>query len=165
MERYRVIALLAVVFIMSLFIPGCGTATSTPATPVTPSSSSPSTPSNITPSSSGTATAPPAEASSAGQLADAGKTVYTESCAKCHGANGEGGGSPALTGSKANLGKYSTAQALFDFVSKNMPLGKGGSLSNQACIQVIAFLLVQNQIIQPPAKLDTNSLDTIKLSK
>jgi hypothetical protein len=70
-----------------------------------------------------------------------------------------------LTGSKANLGKYSTAQALFDFVSKNMPLGKGGSLSNQACIQVIAFLLVQNQIIQPLAKLDTNSLDTIKLSK
>jgi mono/diheme cytochrome c family protein len=98
-------------------------------------------------------------------LADAGKTVYTESCAKCHGVNGEGGGSPALTGSKANLGKYSTAQALLDLVSKQMPLGKGGSLSSQAYIQVISFLLVQNQIVQPSAKLDINSLDTIKLSK
>ncbi len=70
-----------------------------------------------------------------------------------------------MTGSKANLGKYSTAQALLDFVSKNMPLGKGGSISSQAYIQVIAFLLVQNQIVQPSAKLDVNSLDSIKLVK
>jgi len=70
-----------------------------------------------------------------------------------------------VTGAKANLGEYSTAQALFDFVSKQMPLGKAGSLSKQAYIQVIAFLLVQNQVVQPTAKLDTNSLDSIKLTK
>jgi mono/diheme cytochrome c family protein len=165
MKHSKTIAVVAAVFIVSLLIPGCGTSAPTPATPITPTSSSPSTPSTITPSSSGTATAPPAEASTAGQLADAGKAVYTESCAKCHGANGEGGGSPALTGSKANLGKYSTAQALLDFVSKQMPLSKPGSLSSQACIQVIAFLLVQNQIVQPMAKLDANSLDGVKLTK
>ena len=165
MKHYKAIAVVAAIFIMSLLIPGCSTATPPSATPVTPPSSTPATPAATTPPSSVTPAAPAAEVSTAGQLADAGKTVYTESCAKCHGANGEGGGSPALTGAKANPGKYSTAQALFDFVSKQMPLGKPGSLSNQAYLQVIAFLLVQNQFVQPTAKLDANSLDSIKLSK
>lgn len=165
MKHYKAIAVVAAIFIVSLLVPGCSTATPAPASPVTPPSSSLSTPAAVTPPSSVTPTAPAVEVPTAGQLADAGKTVYAESCAKCHGANGEGGGSPAVTGSKANLGKYSTAQALIDFVSKQMPLGKAGSLSSQAYIQVIAFLLVQNQVVQPTAKLDANSLDSIKLTK
>jgi cytochrome c len=94
-------------------------------------------------------------------LADAGKTVYADNCAKCHGATGAGGGSPALIGSGAKLGKYSNAQALLDFVSKQMPLGKAGTLSTQAYLQVVAFLLVQNGLVQPAATLDASSLGTI----
>jgi mono/diheme cytochrome c family protein len=165
MKHYKAIAVVAAIFIVSLLFPGCSTATPAPAVPVTPPSSSPSTPAATPPPSSVIPPGPAAEVSTAGQLADAGKTVYAESCAKCHGANGEGGGARAITGSKADLSKYSTAQALLDFVSKQMPPSKGGSLSKQAYLQVIAFLLVQNQIVQPTAKLDANSLDTIKLTK
>jgi mono/diheme cytochrome c family protein len=171
MKYQGAIAVIIIILITSLLVVGCA-APKTPATTPTPPQTTPQTTTPASPPAS-TPTAPPspgagpapATTSTAGQLADAGKTVFADNCAKCHGANGEGGGSPALIGSKANLGKYSTAQALFDFVTKQMPLGKAGTLSAQEYLQVVAFLLVQNGLVQPSAALDATTLGTIKTAK
>lgn len=167
MKYQGVIAVIVAIFIVSLVIPGCAAPKIPSTTPSAPQTTTPASPPASTPAAppSSGVTPVPSTVSTASQLADAGQTVFADNCAKCHGANGAGGGSPALTGSGENLGRYSNAQALLDFVSKQMPLGKGGSLSSQAYLQVVAFLLVQNGFVQPSAALDANSLSTIKTTK
>ncbi len=167
LKYHGAISVIIAILITSLLIIGCA-APATPSTPpaipqTTPPASPPaSTP--VTPPSSGVAPTP-ATAATAGELADAGKAVFADNCAKCHGATGAGGGSPALIGSSAKLDRYSNAQALLDFVSKQMPLGKAGTLSAQEYLQVVTFLLVQNGFVQPSATLDASSLGTIKTTK
>jgi mono/diheme cytochrome c family protein len=75
--------------------------------------------------------------------ATAGKAVYSQSCASCHGASLQGSAGPALTGS-AFTSAYPSAGKLYDYVRKNMPLGAPGSLSTAQYQQVTAYLLQQN---------------------
>ena len=81
-----------------------------------------------------------------------GKRIYAEKCANCHGADGEGTKNPAggyvfppVWGSAsfnigAGLARTYTAAA---FIKHNMPLGQGGSLSDQDAIDVAEFLTHQ----------------------
>ncbi len=75
---------------------------------------------------------------------EAGKTLYARSCAQCHGQDGQGMGAfPPLWGAESfNLGagmaRLNTAAA---FIKWNMPLGQGGSLSNEEAYDVAAFVL------------------------
>lgn len=78
-----------------------------------------------------------------------GEKVYKESCALCHGANGEGQKSadgkpvfPALWGSEsynwgAGMGNIKNAAA---FIKANMPLSQGNTLSDQEAWDVAAFV-------------------------
>lgn len=81
-----------------------------------------------------------------------GAHVYAQKCALCHGTAGEGTNAPSgetiyppLWGPKsfnigAGMARLNTAAA---FVKSNMPLGQGGSLSDQEAFDVAAFFTRQ----------------------
>ncbi|MEQ1662049.1 MAG: c-type cytochrome [Thiobacillus sp.] len=88
-----------------------------------------------------------------------GKIVYQSQCALCHGKNGEGVKRadghgyqfPPLWGwnsyaSGAGMNKLTTAAG---FIKGNMPLGKGGSLSDQDAIDVALYLRIQTRPWDP----------------
>lgn len=77
----------------------------------------------------------------------AGATVYAAQCAACHGANGAGNSQahfPPLWGpSSFNDGagmNYGLKFTMAEFVKANMPLGRGGSLTDQQAADVAAFV-------------------------
>jgi thiosulfate dehydrogenase len=85
-----------------------------------------------------------------GQASDyhRGQAVYQQKCKICHGANGEGQSSagapvfPALWGAQsfnwgAGMGSVANAAA---FIKANMPLGQGGSLTDQDAWDVAMFM-------------------------
>jgi hypothetical protein len=98
-----------------------------------------------------------------GTNAQAGQTAFANFCVRCHGASGQGVTAPAVIGANANLIKFSTAKGLLDFVSTNMPLNAPGSLSHQDYINLICYLLVQNNDIQQTAPFNESTLLQIQL--
>ena len=91
-----------------------------------------------------------------------GKTVYTESCQICHGANGEGkkvdGKSvfPPLWGSEAfnwgaGMHRINTAAS---FIKANMPLSKGNSLTDQQAWDVATYVMSHERPQDPRFKGD-----------
>jgi mono/diheme cytochrome c family protein len=75
-----------------------------------------------------------------------GHTDYSAACASCHHENLSGGGeAPSLAGGNflKSWGSRSTRE-LYDYIQSAMPLGKGGSLSNQTYENIVAFLLRAN---------------------
>ena len=92
-----------------------------------------------------------------------GKQIYAEKCAVCHGATGAGTRNPAggytfppVWGSAsfnvgAGLARTYTAAA---FIKHNMPLGQGGSLSDQDAIDVAEFMTHQPRPAFAAAKHD-----------
>jgi mono/diheme cytochrome c family protein len=111
-----------------------------------------------------TGTSQPASGSTtAGQLSDLGQAVYSNSCASCHGSPEKTGKAPVLWGSAASLGKYNTAQGLFNYISTTMPFNSPGSLSRLQYQQVTMYLLVQNQFVQAGTVPDINNLGAISL--
>ena len=77
----------------------------------------------------------------------AGKTVFANRCSRCHGVQGQGVSGPALIGSNASLGKYNTAQGLFNYISAGMPFDAPGTLSRDEYLQVTGFILTENKFI------------------
>ena len=103
-------------------------------------------------------------------LAAAGADVYSTNCAVCHGANGQGGVGPALWGSGATLGTYSgvtlfnnNAQDMLNFISTKMPLTAPGSLSQQQYIDVLSYILVQDNQVSPSTVFNQSQLGGITL--
>ena len=81
----------------------------------------------------------------ADQVAE-GATVYSNACAECHGARLEGFAHfPALVGRafQNRWGERPIAD-LHTFVVEQMPLGAGGTLSDEAYAAVVAYLLERN---------------------
>ena len=164
-HKYLAIVVLAVIFILSLFTGGCAATAPAAATPASPATSIPVT---TSPSPSIATPAPPSsniEVAPASEFSEAGKILYGQNCAMCHGADGQGGGGPALIGSGSNLGRYGNAQMLFDFVSTQMPLGKGESLSKAVYLRLVVFLLVQNGFAGPSTEISADKLDAIKFTQ
>ncbi|MBI4789012.1 MAG: cytochrome c [Chloroflexi bacterium] len=111
------------------------------------------------------APAPTVAGPTAGQLGDAGKAVFANRCASCHGQNGQGVTAPANIGPNANLQKFSTAKGLYDYVSVSMPQDAPGGLSPQEYLQLVSYLLVENKFVKLDAPLDQGRLDGIALKK
>jgi mono/diheme cytochrome c family protein len=99
----------------------------------------------------------------AGQLADAGQAVYTSMCAVCHGAQGEGKIGPALWGPIANYGAFKSAQDLLTFITYKMPLSNPGSLTPEQAMDLTAYLLVQDGIVQRNAPLSPATFGSTQL--
>jgi cytochrome c len=161
---------------LALALSACGGSKPKPAPAPTPAPTETATP---------TETAPPADpkpgsdvlaASALAEQYEVGKEVYAKACASCHGDHGEGNPkNPAVIGDgflpekatfpKAKLRKtvtFTTAKDVFDFIKKNMPLDKKGSLSDDEYLAVLAWDLNENKIALD-AKLTTANLATIKL--
>ena len=108
-------------------------------------------------------TPPTTTTSTAGELAAQGQSVFSASCARCHGDAGQGSSAPALIGKGANLSKYSTAQTLLNFMSSAMPFDAPGSLTHQQYLELLSYLLVQNSYVQSASIFDENQLGSVAL--
>ncbi len=72
--------------------------------------------------------------------ASRGATVYEDSCAMCHGDDGEGSKkTPALVGANA-LADFSDDDALFAYLKEKMPKDEPGTLTDQQYADVLAWL-------------------------
>ncbi len=109
----------------------------------------------------------------------AGKKLYADNCASCHGDNGEGGGkTPPVVGvakgalpldapatSKTRKGtQFKTAADIGLWAAKNMPPGGGGSLKESEYWSILAFDLKANGV-SSDKKLDATSAKEIVIHK
>jgi cytochrome c len=86
------------------------------------------------------------EAPGPGEQRLAGATLFEGHCAKCHGALGKGkDDAPAVVG-EAALSRFTNAQELYDFVSKNMPKDAPGTLKEGEYWAILAFDLRANGV-------------------
>lgn len=77
--------------------------------------------------------------------ATAGKQLFADKCALCHGPNLEGRAGPALKG-KMFLSKEAahTVAEIFRILAQNMPAQMPGTLSHDEYVKIMSFLLQQN---------------------
>jgi mono/diheme cytochrome c family protein len=104
-----------------------------------------------------------------------GQSIFGATCAKCHGAGGEGtADAPALVGPTALPGTppatrqlrtmpFHTVGDVQRFVHANMP-PKGPKLSDSDAWAVVAFALKANGVT-PPAPLSASNGDTLPLGR
>ena len=111
----------------------------------------------------GITTTAPASSGSFSQLAELGSHVYSNSCARCHGANGQGGVGPTIVGNPNTHLAYPTAAVLLSKISTTMPQDKPGTLSQTEYYQVLSYLLVQNQWVNAADIFNSGNLAQIIL--
>ncbi|GAC1660105.1 MAG: hypothetical protein NVS4B13_07570 [Candidatus Elarobacter sp.] len=97
--------------------------------------------------------------------ATSGAAVYSAQCAQCHGVNLQGQSAPGLVGAafQQYVGKSGTAASLYDFISKQMPADKPGSLSQKQYLDVTAYLLARNGYAAGDVPLSTGTLASVAL--
>lgn len=114
-----------------------------------------------------------------GEQVALGQSLYGDKCAKCHGSSGEGtADAPAVVGldkgalpldppPKAQYRKtqFKTVADVADFVVKNMPPNKAGSLSNEEYLAILAFDLKANGIDLGDKKLDLPLAATLDIPR
>ena len=102
-----------------------------------------------------------------------GRAVYAQSCAACHGAEGDDGSAPKLRGGRVSLasskplptvGSYwPYAETLFDYVRRAMPFDRPGSLTDDQVYAVTTYLLRINDIVAEDAELDATRLPQVHM--
>lgn len=115
-----------------------------------------------------------AETTGTEQAAEGGK-LFSDHCAKCHGAEGQGTKkAPPLVGKdalpldprpsqKVRKGQFHTAQDVAQFASTKMPPNKPGSLTTDQYYDIIAFALKANGVDVSNKKIDAATTAAIKL--
>jgi mono/diheme cytochrome c family protein len=94
--------------------------------------------------------------------ADRGEDLYVEHCASCHdGADVDG---PPLAGEPfIDRWREDTLSGLFDFVKTSMPQTAPGSLPQAAYLDILAYLLHENEYPAGQRELAANVLDSTLL--
>ncbi|VXC92847.1 Cytochrome c, class I [Burkholderia sp. 8Y] len=94
-----------------------------------------------------------------------GKTLYGNSCAKCHGAQLQGVTAPALQGPSfapvAN--SHLTVGGIFTYMATNMPADRPGKMKDQDYADIMAFLLMSNGYKPGPTKMTADIARASKL--
>ena len=118
--------------------------------------------------------AAPPKATGPAQAENGGK-LYAKHCAKCHGDSGEGSkkappvvGKNALpldppSGAKKRTTKFHTAMDVAEFVVKNMPADKPGSLKAEEYFDILAFDLKANGVDVSDKSIDADTAKKIVL--
>jgi S-disulfanyl-L-cysteine oxidoreductase SoxD len=102
-----------------------------------------------------------------------GEKVYAETCASCHGANGEGAVGDQLVGGNGTLatakpvrtvGSYwPYATTLFDYIRRAMPFSAPQTLTADQVYAVSAYILYLNKIVPEDTVLDAASLPKVAM--
>ena len=102
-----------------------------------------------------------------------GKQVYASRCAKCHGAQAQGGDEVALVGGQGSLktakplktvGSYwPYATTLWDYVNRSMPFKDPGSLTPSQVYAVTAHILFLHGIVKETDVMDAKTLPQVKM--
>lgn len=105
--------------------------------------------------------------------AAAAKELYSNRCAKCHGANGEGRDSVPLAGGQGTLknpkplrtvGSYwPYATTIFDYVNRAMPFDRPGTLTHDQVYALTAYILFLNGLAQENTVIDAKSLPKVQM--
>lgn len=103
----------------------------------------------------------------------AGKSIYQEQCASCHGGMGEGAVAVELVGDRSllttaypdkGIGVYwPFAPTLFQYIQRAMPPENPGLLTDTELYSLIFYLLYLNNLLPESGKLDQQTLADIKL--
>src|SRR3954467_280499 len=95
--------------------------------------------------------------------AERGHTLYTQNCARCHGADLSGTFEiPPLVGRFMPYWSGSSLDVLFDYISTAMPLGRPGSLSPTVNADILAFILKSNNFPAGGKELSADNLKSIR---
>ena len=116
--------------------------------------------------------------SGSGRYVD-GAALFAQKCAACHGPRGEGVAPyPKLVGRvprdgfpfgqdfrlAKTIGNYwPYATTLYDYIHRAMPLNSPGSLRPNETYSLVAYLLVENEIIDTSTVIDARSLPRIRM--
>jgi cytochrome c len=102
-----------------------------------------------------------------------GRIVFSEQCASCHGAEGQGAVGDRLVGGQGTLasakpvrtvGSYwPYAPTLFDYIRRAMPQNAPQSLSDEDVYAVSAYILHLNGLVAADAALDAKALSAVKM--
>jgi mono/diheme cytochrome c family protein len=100
--------------------------------------------------------------------AEAGKDVFDQVCAICHGDHLQGGAGPALAGEQfLSVSQFQKVDAgyFYRFMSTHMPLNAPGSLSKTQYLDILAYLLAVNGYPSGSRELTTSNdeLNGIKI--
>lgn len=88
--------------------------------------------------------------------ASEGVLLYAARCAACHVESGEGSpGGDALVGRRP--------KDAFDYTRRAMPFDRPGSLQDDEVHALVAWLLWQNGIIAPDARMDAATLPAVRM--
>jgi PQQ-dependent dehydrogenase (methanol/ethanol family) len=94
-----------------------------------------------------------------------GAAAYAQYCVNCHGVNLQGESGPALTGQTLRLAYgEGTAAQLYDFISRQMPQDRPGSLTRQEYLDVTAYILSRNGFPAGNKPLTIGSLSKVSMS-
>ena len=112
-----------------------------------------------------------------GTAAD-GAPIFAARCASCHGKTGKEGPNDVLVGRLAGdafpfaqdartpktIGSYwPYATTVFDYIRRAMPADAPGTLKDDEVYALVAFLLVQNELVPADAVIDAAALPKVKM--
>jgi cytochrome c len=111
----------------------------------------------------------PAGSGTAGQ----GAKIYAAKCAACHGEEGKGGVSSAVT-AKGPIGSINSAEktignfwpyatTLFDFIRRAMPWQAPRTLTNEEVYALTAYLLTLNKVIGEKDVMNAETLPKVRM--
>jgi mono/diheme cytochrome c family protein len=72
-----------------------------------------------------------------------GRFAYIQNCAECHGGDLGGQFGPALAGPHSNV-PWQTPEAVYSYMTQQMPVGNAGGLSTADYLNITAFVLQSN---------------------
>jgi hypothetical protein len=112
------------------------------------------------------------------QQVAAGQALYVDNCAHCHGDAGQGVRAPAVVGlssgalpleppanAKYRKTQFRTVADVADFVTKNMPPNKAGTLTEAQYFSILAFDLKANGIDLGDKMLDGALAPTLTIPR